>query len=175
MTYKAPSLAELQAQCDAFNAVCAIGGRVAVNTDKSDKPVITTTRTEAQIMAGHTAVVWLHGLRSCWCLEHVAPIPESALSEQLAAPKQGHSFDHLAGRGMHELRTDELPAYLSAVAHNHGARSDEFAQATAWVASELERKTNDERIIAVKLAELRARLTAPTEAQGAADQKGGAA
>src|SRR3712207_6664699 len=39
--------------------------------------------------------------------------------------EQDHTFDHLAGRGLHELRTDELPAYLSAVAHNHGARSEE--------------------------------------------------
>lgn len=64
-------------------------------------------------------------------------------------------FDHLVGRGMHELRNDELASYLSSVAINYGPHSDEFFAAANWVVSELERKTNDERILAVQLDKLR--------------------
>jgi hypothetical protein len=83
-----------------------------------------------------------------------APPAASGVAAQ-AADEPDCTFDHLAGRGLHELRTDELPAYLSAVAHNHGARSEEFATAAQWVSSEIERKTNDERVLAVKLATLK--------------------
>lgn len=78
MTYKAPSREALQAQCDAFNFDCTIGGRVAVKLDGTDKPLITTTRSEAQILSGHSAVVWLNGVRGCYDLSHVTPIPEAA-------------------------------------------------------------------------------------------------
>jgi hypothetical protein len=77
MTYKKPDLAALQAECDAFNAACKVGGRVAVNLyGGSDKPIITTTRTEAQILSGHTSVVWMDGVSGCWSLGHVTPIPD---------------------------------------------------------------------------------------------------
>lgn len=84
------------------------------------------------------------------------------LAEFIVAASRGaepdHTFEHLAGRGLHELRTDELPAYLASVAHNFGARSTEFSTAAQWVATEIERKTNDERILAVKCSELRSLL-----------------
>jgi hypothetical protein len=86
MTYKKPDLKALQAECDAFNAMCPVGGRVAVNTDKSDKPRITTTRTEAKIMAGHTAVVWMDGISGCWSLGHIEPVPEAKVDDWTAAP-----------------------------------------------------------------------------------------
>jgi|GEM_PF-698119 len=75
MTRKAPSRESLQAECDVFNFDCRVGGRVAVKIDGTDKPLITTTRTEAQILSGHTAVVWLDGVSGCYCLSHVTPIP----------------------------------------------------------------------------------------------------
>lgn len=67
-------------------------------------------------------------------------------------------FDGLAGRGMHELRFDELTDYLAHVAFLHGVLTDEFRSAAGWVVSELERKTNDERVIAVKCDQLRQQL-----------------
>jgi hypothetical protein len=65
-------------------------------------------------------------------------------------------FDRLAGRGMHELRDDELPGYLVSVAARTGALSTEFAEAARWVASELARKRNDEGVLATRLEGVRA-------------------
>lgn len=76
MSYKIPSRAELQAQCDAFNAACPVGGRVAVKLDGIDAPRITTTRSEAQILSGHSAVVWMDGVSGCYDLSRVTPIPQ---------------------------------------------------------------------------------------------------
>jgi hypothetical protein len=76
--HKAPSREALQAQCDAFNFECAVGGPVAVKLDGRDKPLITTTRSEAQVLSGHSAVVWLDGVSGCYLLERVAPIPRPA-------------------------------------------------------------------------------------------------
>lgn len=64
------------------------------------------------------------------------------------------NFDHLAGRGLHELRADELADYVMSIAGDAGAQRT----AVAWVASELERKTNDERVVAVELQQLRERV-----------------
>ena len=77
MTYKAPSREALQAECDAFNFECRVGGPVAVKIDGTDKPRITTTRSRAQILSGHSAVVWLEGVSGCYLLSHVTPIPEA--------------------------------------------------------------------------------------------------
>lgn len=74
--YKKPSLAALQAECDAFNFDCKVGGRVAVKIDGTDTPLITTTRSPAQILSGHSAVVWMDGVSGCYLLSHVTPIPE---------------------------------------------------------------------------------------------------
>lgn len=76
--YKAPTREQLQALCDAFNFDCAIGGRVAANLDGTDAPLITTTRTPAQILSGHSAVVWLDGVSGCYDVSHVTPIPTTA-------------------------------------------------------------------------------------------------
>lgn len=76
MTYRKPDLAALQAECDAFNAACRVGGPVAVKLDGTEKPFITSTRSEAQILSGHSAVVWMDGVSGCYNLSHVTPIPE---------------------------------------------------------------------------------------------------
>lgn len=80
-TPKPPSREALQAQCDAFNFDCEVGGRVALNRDGTSKPFITTTRTTAQILGGHTAVVWLEGISGCYGLSHVTPIPVEVSEE----------------------------------------------------------------------------------------------
>jgi hypothetical protein len=72
--HKAPTREALQALCDAFNFECSIGSPVAVNIDGRTKPLITTTRSAAQVLSGHSAVVWLEGVSGCYDLEHVAPI-----------------------------------------------------------------------------------------------------
>ncbi|MEU4231122.1 hypothetical protein AB0F17_43095 [Nonomuraea sp. NPDC026600] len=40
------------------------------------------TRTPAQLLGGHTAVVWMEGESSCVALSHVEPITEHELKEQ---------------------------------------------------------------------------------------------
>lgn len=89
-----------------------------------------------------------------------AKLAAAPASTEQAAPVV--DFSHLAGRGMHELRTDELPAYLVSVGVSYGPRSAEFVEAATWVASELERKTNDERGLAVQLAEIREAAPTPS-------------
>lgn len=58
-------------------------------------------------------------------------------------------FKRLAGRGMHELRFDELSAYITGVAVDRGIDSYEFQATLTWLVGELQRKTNDEGIAAV--------------------------
>jgi hypothetical protein len=52
---------KLQAQCDEFNATTKIGDEVLVKKDNGQN-VITRTSTEAQVLSGHTAVIWLEGI-----------------------------------------------------------------------------------------------------------------
>lgn len=68
-----PSPEQLAAECDAFNAICAIGQRVYVRKDSGDI-VETVTTTAAQVLSGHTAVVWLRDIRGCYLLSRVKPI-----------------------------------------------------------------------------------------------------
>jgi hypothetical protein len=65
-----PSLAKLQKQCDDWNARYPIGTQVQYHF-VIDGPEyrLRTTRTEARILSGHTAVVWLDGESGCVCLE----------------------------------------------------------------------------------------------------------
>lgn len=92
-------------------------------------------------------------------------------SEKVIAAK----YERIAGRGMHELRNDELPEYLLWLADNYadgphteghyGQARSSLEQAIQFVVDELERKTNDERILAVQLSDLRR----PPAAQGAGE------
>lgn len=73
-TYRKPNIKKLQAECDAFNAKCPVGGKVRVKLDFVDEPFETITRSEAQILSGHTAVVWMKNVSGCYVLECVTPI-----------------------------------------------------------------------------------------------------
>lgn len=74
MTYEKPNIKKLQTECDAFNAKCPVGGKVSVRMDFQDEPRITTTISEAQILSGHSAVVWMDGISGCYLLSHVTPL-----------------------------------------------------------------------------------------------------
>ena len=65
---------KLQDQCDAWNKANPIGCNVQVTLDSGEVKA-TTTRSEAEILSGHTAVVWLNGVRGCYLLDRVKPIP----------------------------------------------------------------------------------------------------
>lgn len=65
--------AALQKQCDTFNAAWPVGSTVVVRMDCGDG-VQTVTRSEAEVLSGHTAVVWLEKISGCYLLDRVTPI-----------------------------------------------------------------------------------------------------
>jgi hypothetical protein len=71
-----PTLAELQAVCDQWNAKYPVGTSVEYHP-VIDEPEhrVRTTRTPAQVLSGHTAVVWLNEERGCVALEACVPKP----------------------------------------------------------------------------------------------------
>lgn len=71
-----PNIKKMQAECDAFNAKCPVGSKVRVNLDFVDEPFETVTCSEAQILSGHTPVVWLRDVSGCYLLDRVTPIEE---------------------------------------------------------------------------------------------------
>ena len=73
MSKHQPSISSLQAQCDAFNAAHPIGTAVMLKKDFVPQPIKTTTRGPAQVLSGHTAVIWLEGVTGCYALDCVTP------------------------------------------------------------------------------------------------------
>lgn len=69
---KRPDAKALQAQCDAFNAVHPVCAPVTVRRDCGEL-VDTVTRSTAEVLSGHTAVVWLQGISGCYLLDRVTP------------------------------------------------------------------------------------------------------
>lgn len=69
----------LQEQCDAFNARYRVGQRVSLRKDGGDC-IVTTTRTAAEVLSGHSAVIWLEGVSGCYLLDRVTPIVGDALA-----------------------------------------------------------------------------------------------
>jgi hypothetical protein len=72
-----PSPAALQQQCDQFNARFPVGQQVTVRKDDGSG-MNTTTRSEAQVLSGHSAVIWLDGISGCYLLDRVTPIVAEA-------------------------------------------------------------------------------------------------
>jgi len=60
----------MQSKVDAFNKRHPVGSAVTVVKDLGER-VETTVRHSAEILSGHTAVVWLHGFSGCYLLERV--------------------------------------------------------------------------------------------------------
>ncbi|WP_051182948.1 hypothetical protein [Desulfocurvibacter africanus] len=63
----------LQAECDAWNERHPVGTAVTALRDNGGT-VQTRTRSEAQLLSGHTAVIWLEGISGCYALERVTAI-----------------------------------------------------------------------------------------------------
>lgn len=75
---KRPTLAQLQQQCDEWNAAHEVG--VTVNFEEIRGEGVTHTApscSEAQVLSGHTAVIWLEEKRGCVCLDHCTAVVES--------------------------------------------------------------------------------------------------
>ena len=69
---QAQATAKLQAACDKFNAMHQVGAAVSVELDSGEVRETVTT-SEAQVLSGHTAVIWLAGINGCYLLERVTP------------------------------------------------------------------------------------------------------
>ena len=66
--------ATLQAECDAWNQKHPIGTAVKyyrLINPRAELKGVYTTRSEAQILGGHTAVIWLDGVSGCVALEAI--------------------------------------------------------------------------------------------------------
>lgn len=83
MKSKQSVINKLQAECDAFNAVNIIGADVFVQLDGVDTPFQTKTRSSAQILSGHSAVIWLENVSGCYLLDRVTAIPKEQLVEPI--------------------------------------------------------------------------------------------
>jgi hypothetical protein len=63
---------ELQHWCDAWNAAHPVGCDVTLKKD-SGELLRTKTRSKAEVLSGHSAVIWLDGVRGCYLLDRVTP------------------------------------------------------------------------------------------------------
>ncbi|MEG6552271.1 hypothetical protein V6C53_18740 [Desulfocurvibacter africanus] len=65
--------AKEQSLCEAWNASHPVGTVVSILRDNGNT---TQTRTvsEAQVLNGHTAMVWLEGISGCYALKRVTAI-----------------------------------------------------------------------------------------------------
>lgn len=76
---KPPSKAALEGQCRRWNDTYPVGTTVEYHPVIGEpEHRIRTTRTPAQILSGHTAVVWLEGERGCVCLDACVPVKAGA-------------------------------------------------------------------------------------------------
>ena len=60
----------MQGRCDVFNKKHPVGSDVTVILDFGQQKE-TTIKYPAQILSGHTAVVWLNGISGCYLLDRV--------------------------------------------------------------------------------------------------------
>lgn len=74
-----PTLASLQSTCDEWNARYPIGTDVKVYRIAGDEKTafLSKTKTVAEVLSGHTAVVWLEGVSGCYGLTFVKPISKN--------------------------------------------------------------------------------------------------
>jgi len=70
---RAPSQQKLQKQCDAWNSANSVGATVKVRLDNGETRE-TRTRTEAHVLSGHSAVIWLEGITGCYLLDRVRAV-----------------------------------------------------------------------------------------------------
>ena len=66
-------LKKLQAICDKFNVLHPVGTDVFLQKDGHVEPFPTKTRSTAQVMCGHSAVIWLENVSGCYLLDRVTP------------------------------------------------------------------------------------------------------
>lgn len=70
---KRPDPQAVQTQCDRFNATYEVGQWVTLRKDNGEG-IITRTRSAAEVLSGHSAVIWLHGIPGCYLLDRIVPM-----------------------------------------------------------------------------------------------------
>lgn len=70
----APSPRKLAAAVDRWNKSNKIGALVSYTKDDG-RFLTTRTRSDASILSGHAAVIWLDGVSGCVALERVQALP----------------------------------------------------------------------------------------------------
>ncbi len=66
-----------EAQARAFNGAHPVGTAVRVYPgSRTGRHVDTRTRSQASVLSGHTAVVWVEELSGCQALNHVDVLPK---------------------------------------------------------------------------------------------------
>ena len=71
---KKPNLKKLQSICDKFNSNHSVGDEVMVKLDFKDDLFRTKTRSPAQVLSGHSAVIWLENVSGCYLLDRVSNV-----------------------------------------------------------------------------------------------------
>lgn len=62
-----------QKAVDSWNAKYSIGTTVDLTKDNGEI-VRTRTRSDAEVLSGHTAVIWLEGITGCYCLNRIRAV-----------------------------------------------------------------------------------------------------
>jgi hypothetical protein len=68
-----PSVRSPKADVDSWNANVAVGEKVTYRNDLGEE-ILTRTRSRAQVLSNHTAVVWLDGITGCVALDRVMSV-----------------------------------------------------------------------------------------------------
>jgi hypothetical protein len=73
---KRPSPAQLKKACVAFNLRHQVGDEITVYTGRvGENPKVGKIMFPAEVLSGHTPVVWVEGVRGCVALSHTAATP----------------------------------------------------------------------------------------------------
>ncbi len=80
---------KLQAICEKFNSVYPVGTEVLLKKDGHDVPFPTKTRSTAQVMCGHSAVIWLENVSGCYLLDRVTPTKLSKNQQRILGCYKG--------------------------------------------------------------------------------------
>ncbi|OUC54730.1 hypothetical protein CA262_07565 [Sphingobium sp. GW456-12-10-14-TSB1] len=68
---------EAQRHVDRWNERYPVGQAVTVRRDNG-ATITTKTRSPAELLSGHSAVVWLDGISGCYLLNRVTPVTEAS-------------------------------------------------------------------------------------------------
>ena len=109
-TYRKPDIQKLQAACDKFNDAHKVGAAVTVLLD-SDELRQTVTTSEAQVLSGHSAVIWLKGVSGCYELDRVTAMAPAAAALIQSVPVARDESGWWSHPGLPEFDEGQEEAY----------------------------------------------------------------